>query len=120
MSLKKIPQFYDTKTLAQCLDVTTAWLQLNRRSQNPIPFKKVGRRFIRYERAEVLKWLGCERLTLRFVSTKTLAKKLNVSVDWLKHNRRTAHPIQFKRLGRLVRYHLDDVMAFFYNHSVKF
>jgi len=119
MSLKKTPLFYDTKTLAQCLDVTIAWLQINRRSQHPIPFKKIGRRFIRYERAEVLKWLGTEHLTLQFVSTKTLAKKLHVSVDWLKHNRRTAHPIPFKRLGRLVRYHLDDVAVFLREKSVK-
>lgn len=103
-------EFYSTKALAKLLDINPNWLNHNRKSSNSIPFKKLGR-YIRYKSSDVQTWIGAPNLTLNFFSTKTLAKKLDVSVDVLKHNRSSKNSIPFHRLGNLVRYQQNEVLA---------
>ena len=99
----------DTKTLAALLDVTPDWLRRNRKSDNPIPYRVIGRRSIRYTKLDVLEWVGRKDLILKFYSTKTLAQKLSFSESWLNHNRLSDHPIPFRRFGGLVRYNETEV-----------
>lgn len=101
--------FVDTVTLAKLLDVDSNWLRHNRSSDNPIPYVKVRRRLVRYNKAAVLEWIGRKDLSLKFYSTKSLAKKLRVSVNWLKHNRNNSTSIPFRKFGYLVRYQHEEV-----------
>ena len=105
----KESDFYDTKAFAKLLDVTPHWLHHNRASNDPIPNQKIGHRLIRYNTNEVMEWMGRKDLACVFFSTKTLAKKMKVSVAWLKHNRTSNNPIPFRRFGRLIRYQRDEV-----------
>ena len=104
-------QFYDSKELAECLDVTVDWIKYNRRKcKKPIPYKKFGN-FVRYEKSEVLEWFGRKDLDLTFYSTRTVAVKLGISVDWLNHNRLSSHPIPYRRMGKLVRYNKTELAS---------
>jgi len=105
----KAEDFVDTKTLAKLLDVTPDWLNHNRNSDNPIPYFRIKRRRIIYNKKAVIAWIGRRDLSLQFYSTKTLAKKLNVSVSWIKHNRKDKNPIPFRKIGHLVRYQHEEV-----------
>jgi len=102
--------FYDTKTLATLLDVTPDWLNHNRSSKNPIPYIKISYRLILYNKSKILAWIGRKDLSLNFFSTKTLAKKLNISVAWLQKNRTSNNPIPFRKFGYLVRYQREEVL----------
>lgn len=102
-------EFYSINQLASLLDVKPDWLNHNRASANPIPFKKLGR-FIRYSKSEVQTWLGVPEIELNFWSTQTLAEQLNVSVVWVKNNRRSKRPIPFHRFNYLIRYQKTDVV----------
>lgn len=99
----------DTKTLAALLDVTPDWLRRNRKSENPIPYRVIGRRSIRYAKLEVQEWVARKDLALKFYSTKKLAQKLSFSESWLNHNRMSDNPIPFRRFGGLVRYNETEV-----------
>jgi hypothetical protein len=50
-------KFYRTKTLAQKLGRSEAWLKANRASDNPIPFRRLGH-LVRYNEMEVSAWLN--------------------------------------------------------------
>ena len=113
----KEENFVDTKALAELLDVTPDWLNHNRISDNPIPYLRIDRRRIIYHKKAVLAWIGRKDLSLQFYSTKTLAKKLSVSVSWLKHNRKEQDPIPFRRFGYLVRYQHEEVFRWLRKNS---
>ncbi len=104
-------EFYDTKQLAQKLDVTVEWLKTNRkRGKSPIPYRKIGP-FVRYNKKEILSWIGRKDLELEFYSPQTLAKMLDLTVNWLNHNRVSNNPIPFRRFGRVVRYNKTEVQT---------
>lgn len=105
----KETDFYTSEELASLLDVKIGWLNHNRSSDEPIPYKKFGR-LVRYKKSEVLKWIGRKDLDLKYFSTKTLAEKLSLSTSWLKHNRSSENPLPFRRFGYLVRYNNTEVM----------
>lgn len=50
-------EFYSTKTLASILNLPINWLNHNRSSKNPIPFRKIGS-IVRYNKTEVNSWLN--------------------------------------------------------------
>ncbi len=118
MSDQQELEFYNTKKLAALLAVTPKWLVRNRNSKNPIPYLKLGR-IVRYKRSDVIEWIGKKNLELKFCSTQTLAKKLDLKVDWLKRNRLSSNPIPFKKFGGLVRYQLDEAMHWFKKNNSK-
>jgi hypothetical protein len=53
-------RFYSTKTLAQKLKFSESWLNHNRLSDNPIPFRRFGG-LIRYNETEVGAWVNKSR-----------------------------------------------------------
>ena len=109
MSVTSKKQFYDSQELARLLDVKVDWVKYNRRKcKKPIPYKKFGN-FVRYEKSEVLEWFGRKDLDLEFYSTRTVAEKFGISVDWLNHNRLSDRPIPYRRMGKLVRYNKTEL-----------
>ena len=53
-------------------------------------------------------------LQATFAQNKSkLAKQIDVSEDWLKHNRASNNPLPFYRLGHLIRYHNNEVSTWF-------
>ncbi len=106
-------QYFDSKELAERLDVSVDWIKYNRRKcKNSIPYRKFGN-FIRYEKNEVLEWFGRKDLDLEFYSTRSVAKKFGISTDWLNHNRLSNHPIPYRRMGKLVRYNKTELNHWF-------
>jgi len=102
-------EFYNSEELAKKLDVTLDWLKANRKRGKPaIPYKKIGP-LVRYNRQDVLSWVGRKDLELEFYSPETLAKKLNLSLSWINHNRLSSNPIPFRRFGRIIRYNKTEV-----------
>ena len=117
MSVTSKKQFYDSQELAVLLDVKVDWIKYNRRKSNkPIPYKKFGN-FVRYDKSEVLEWFGRKDLELEFYSTRTVAEKLGISVDWLNHNRLSSHPIPYRRMGKLVRYNKTELTYWLNKHN---
>ena len=46
---------------------------------------------------------------LEYLSTNMLAKLLDITPGWLKSNRKSDHPIPYRKFGRFVRYKKTDV-----------
>lgn len=51
-----ILKFYRPKRLAEKLGLSESWLKVNRASDNPIPFRRLGH-LVRYNEAEVNAWV---------------------------------------------------------------
>ena len=47
-----------------------------------------------------------------FLTEKELATYLGVSISWVRKCRYTDEGVKFKKFGRSVRYHVDDVLAY--------
>ena len=47
-----------------------------------------------------------------FLNEKELATYLGVSISWVRKCRYTDEGVKFKKFGRSVRYHIDDVLAY--------
>lgn len=94
------------KELAQLLDVSPSWLKHNRRSNNPLPSRKWGYRTYFYVVQDILHWFGLKgkNIILKFYSTKSMAKRIGMSVRWLKANRAGDDPIPVHYMGKLARY----------------
>ncbi len=104
-------EFYSSEQLAKKLDVTLEWVKYNRtKSKTPIPHKRFST-FVRYDKEDVMAWIGRKDLELEFYSPRTLAKMLNLSLIWLKINRRSKNSIPFRRLGRIIRYNKTEVQS---------
>ena len=50
-------------------------------------------------------------LELEFYSPQTLTKMLDVTLDWINHNRIGRNPIPFRRFGRIIRYNKTEVQS---------
>ena len=50
--------------------------------------------------------------TKTFLNEKELATYLGVSISWVRKCRYTDEGVKFKKFGRSVRYHIDDVLAY--------
>ncbi len=100
---------YTTNELADALDIRVGWLRKNRKSDNPIPYRCIGRKSIRYSKQDVLQWVGRKDLMLKFYSTKNLAKKLRMSEIWLRKNRKSDDPIPFRKFNGLIRYNETEI-----------
>lgn len=51
--------FLTTEDLAKLLSVSVDWLNHNRLSDNPIPYKKLSK-FVRYSRRDVAAWMHAQ------------------------------------------------------------
>lgn len=102
--------FLSPKQLSERWDVAIGTFNSWNCTNKKIPFVKIGK-LVRYRLEDILEIEGRDdkNINQTLISERKLAKKLGVPITNLRYNRFRGQGIPFIKIGKLVRYRMEDV-----------